>query len=853
MDGVSSRSLEALRDVTAAIRAMRAPLVLAIVAFFLLSSPAQVLELYLILARSGWELWPQFALALVTLALLSLFITYAGRSLARAADDVELVQGKRTAQTMAFRALPIVLGLLPLLGAALGMWNALGSTQTETSREAIHTIGALLSPADVAQAVQKLSAEGGYGDVNLAELDFKKIHKRLELIMLPGMLNNRDDQMQVTVSIYIGMAICALMGLALVAVYGRAPRLEIFEPTDRAFHPFITYAVGLVFVALTALFACQYLNAGGAPGFDFTQIPRALGALAILNISLISLVYLCSLLTRWSDRHKIPLLAPLLVVAAVISMQNWNDNHAVRLIESTPGELAARRLGDGSSTPLLIEAFDAWFKSRPVEYRKKFEDRPYPIYVVAAQGGGMYAANLSGFTLARLYDLCPAIRHHLFAVSAVSGGSVGAGYLSALLNAEGANAAADTCAFEPPHGGVGPLESKMEALLQADLLAPVTAGLLFPDLLQRFIPYPVAYFDRARAFEASAEEAWMAVAGKERNPLREPFWRHWRTDGSSPMLFLGTTIAENGQQVVIAPVNIRRDKSYNVIDLKSLRESTGLADEFDVPLSTAMSLSARFPLVMPAGLLATPTKRVRLVDGAYFDNSGIEAAELLISQLQASICATAHKVNFSNCVESRPGATGAFAFRSIVLTDFDNQREAYRFDDDPRSSGAGLNEVLSPLRAMMNARLTRGELAVGRLQPFAPDTATVPNRIPSVIILLNHRIYGLPLGWQLSNRVQRLINMQIGEPLLCISKSTGDFKVTLEHIAAIEHGLELVAAEKEGRPPRRRNPAIVSPFIDMLGKLQNNNCGLISALAADGVAPRMEPLPSGAIPAAVDR
>ena len=61
----------------------------------------------------------------------------------------------------------------------------------------------------------------------------------------------------------------------------------------------------------------------------------------------------------------------------------------------------------------------------------------------------------------------------------------------------------------------------------------------------------------------------------------------------------------------------------------------------------------------------------------------------------------------------------------------------------------GLNEVLSPLRAMMNARLTRGELAVGRLQPFAPDTATVPNRIPSVIILLNHRIYGLPLGWQL--------------------------------------------------------------------------------------------------------
>ena len=100
-----------------------------------------------------------------------------------------------------------------------------------------------------------------------------------------------------------------------------------------------------------------------------------------------------------------------------------------------------------------------------------------------------------------------------------------------------------------------------------------------------------------------------------------------------------------------------------------------------------MSLSARFPLVMPAGLLATPAKRVRLVDGAYFDNSGIEAAELIVGQLQGSICTTEHNVDFSNCVDSRPGATGAFAFRSIVLTDFDNQREAYRFDEDPRSSG----------------------------------------------------------------------------------------------------------------------------------------------------------------------
>ena len=122
-------------------------------------------------------------------------------------------------------------------------------------------------------------------------------------------------------------------------------------------------------------------------------------------------------------------------------------------------------------------------------------------------------------------------------------------------------------------------------LLQADLLAPVTAGLLFPDLLQRFIPFPVPCFDCARAFEASAEESVERGGWQGAQSVREAFWRHWRTDGPSPMLFLGTTIAENGQQVVIAPVNIRREKSYNVIDLKSLRESTGLAEELDVPLA----------------------------------------------------------------------------------------------------------------------------------------------------------------------------------------------------------------------------------------------------------------------------
>ncbi len=818
MDGFARTSAGALRDVTAGVRAMRAPLLIALFAFFVLSGPAQILELYLILARGGRELWLQISLAMATLALLCFFITYSGRSLARAAEDVRLVEGERSTQNRVFRVLPIVLGLLPLAGAALGLWRALRSTMTEATLGALNTIAALRSRELVDAALQKLSAAGGAAAINPTDLDFEKIQKRVGLVMPHTLFSSAEAAGQLAMSIYFGIAFCVCCALALALIYGRTPRSDIFEPTNRAYHPAITALVGIVFVVLTTLFTCQYFNAGQAARFDFTQIPRALGALAILNISLISLTYVASLATRWSDRHGIPVLAPLVVIALLISTQNCNDNHAVRLLSSTATERAASGVGDGSRTPVLSDAFDAWLKARPEAYRKKFEGRPYPVYVVAAQGGGTYAANLVGLTLARLYDYCPAIRHHVFAVSAVSGGSIGAGYFSALVNDEATAPTIDTCTFEPPQGGVGPLESSMEALLQADLLAPVMAGMLFPDMIQRFVPYPVVYFDRARAFEASAEEAWTAVAGKGRNPLREPYWRHWRADGASPMLLLNATIAENGQQVVVAPVSIRQEKSYNVIDLKSLRESTDLPVDQDVPLSTAMSLSARFPVVMPAGLVSTPTKQVRLVDGAYFDNSGIETAELLIAQLQN-------------------GASDGVAFRTLVLTDFDSLREAYKIGEDPRSSGEGLNEVLSPLRAMMNARLTRGELAVGRLKAWEPDASPPEGATPAVMIMLNHRLYGLPLGWQLSKPVQALIAAQIGDPNLCVSKKTGDFKTTLDQIAALEQGLELVAAEKEGRAPKPANPVFVSPFIEMLTKLQNNNCGVISALAADGIAP----------------
>ncbi|MFX7866411.1 hypothetical protein ABTK37_20655, partial [Acinetobacter baumannii] len=56
----------------------------------------------------------------------------------------------------------------------------------------------------------------------------------------------------------------------------------------------------------------------------------------------------------------------------------------------------------------------------------------FPLYVVAAEGGGIYAATHAASFLAEIQDMCPGFSHHLFAISGVSGGSVGAAVFNAL-------------------------------------------------------------------------------------------------------------------------------------------------------------------------------------------------------------------------------------------------------------------------------------------------------------------------------------------------------------------------------------------------------------------------------------
>src|SRR5262249_31490051 len=144
-----------------------------------------------------------------------------------------------------------------------------------------------------------------------------------------------------------------------------------------------------------------------------------------------------------------------------------NDNHWVRTIP-----LDGKLLPDQTRT---LDAFKMWFESR--QDKSRFEHSGFPIYIVAAEGGGILAAAHAASFLAQIQDICPGFSHHLFSISGVSGGSVGAAVF-AMLNKDFDWTKLDpTIRFGCELNGIHRtyFSDAVDAIFLRDLLSPLTA------------------------------------------------------------------------------------------------------------------------------------------------------------------------------------------------------------------------------------------------------------------------------------------------------------------------------------------------------------------------------------------
>jgi hypothetical protein len=374
------------------------------------------------------------------------------------------------------------------------------------------------------------------------------------------------------------------------------------------------------------------LAIGGYGIFAMTVLrgePTAIREISSIPIALLGVGFWVLLLTTVfvliPRRFGLPSLiwVPLLLFVWFASS---NENHQVR---GFVAQIAGDRIAPGDKLSLYI---GQWLATRPLR-----EGERYPVFVVAAEGGGARAAYWAASALARLEDLTGGRFHkHVIGISGVSGGSLGAALYATLL--------ADRRDGAAYLKGRSFLETT-RAVLKQDHLSEVVTSLLFGDALQRLFPRPV-FPDRAAALEKSWEHSWSVVTGNDR--MAQPFLRLWTEDLSKkrenpPALFLNATQVESGKRFIIS--NIALDHTL-FQDAYFAFDPRNTFDASKASVSTMAHLSARFSYVSPAGLimgypssdaeaLRRPEDRSEVtwgsvVDGGYFDNSGaITAWELL--------------------------------------------------------------------------------------------------------------------------------------------------------------------------------------------------------------------------------
>jgi hypothetical protein len=167
---------------------------------------------------------------------------------------------------------------------------------------------------------------------------------------------------------------------------------------------------------------------------------------------------------------------------------------------------------------------------------------------------------------------------------------------------------------------------------------------------------------------------------------------------------------------------------------------------------------------MPAGVLRAGKVSYRLVDGGYFEASGVATAQAMVTDLRnqrggrapapaiADAASGASAGTDPAILAANASSAGEIDFRLIILT------ENYTLPLEAE----GLNEVMSPLRTLLRTRAQRGQEAIRRASrgDFEP-----------YVIKLSHDHFNMALGWQFASQTQTLIGAQIGEPKFCIGRA----------------------------------------------------------------------------------
>ena len=425
-----------------------------------------------------------------------------------------------------------------------------------------------------------------------------------------------------------------------------------------------------------ALAAGVVASIAGLAVFTWWSVPaaRALGTLVVLAMSVASVVFYGSIATWVHERHGIPIAPIALLIAAVFSI--WNDSHVVHRVTGDQSQIALRR-----DIPAQFARWEADSAGRETN----------TVVLVAAAGGGLRAAYWTAVSLGALQDRIANLNRNVFAISSVSGGSVGASVYASLVR--DASRGSLECAK-----GMNP-EQKFFAtctrqFMEDDFLSPVLAKMVAPDFLQAFLPFPWSQLDRSTALEGSWESSYHKLTGDSTLSGRFLALYDSAQPAAVPALFLNTTHVETGRRYIMASLTRGdsaqrfRESHQNMHDSEDLLRLLGS----DLKLSTAAHNSARFTYVSPPGRIQRndTLEFGHVVDGGYFENSGLATLREVLEALPAD---RSQAIVLYLCNDPLPCNAKVDSVMAPI---------------QPRSA---MSEWLGPIRAILSTREARGSLS----------------------------------------------------------------------------------------------------------------------------------------------
>ena len=404
-------------------------------------------------------------------------------------------------------------------------------------------------------------------------------------------------------------------------------------------------------------------------------------------------------LARWSDKTGWPVVFLGIAFAMVLTALNWHF-HDVRTARAENDSGPPVQVGPRAT---FAEAVARWREANGCPESASPPKKCPPAVVVASEGGASRAAFFTATVVGELFDT-PApggtaadktypMINRLFAMSGVSGGSVGAAVIYAAV-ADWRDSGSWPCVknretwFKAGETNGPPTTWRgcLQLLTSGDYLTPVFVGMGFRDnIAPPFLNGSPMWEDRAALLERAWEAHYDYVSSNDVNPpaLASERGLHRRIGTASqnikskpwvPLVFLNSTSVETGRRIIVAETEAAWNpgsgprplypEAFDIFEMmaqqceevppnpndpaKCKAIPNGASSAADLRLSVGAIISARFPVISPPGTIRDATyddtdgKRRggqavdRLVDGGVFENAGLTTARDIALALRSA-------------------------------------------------------------------------------------------------------------------------------------------------------------------------------------------------------------------------